>query len=144
MNVYPGEKEAVVTANCAEIKSSNNPTNAGLVHVVSRVLKPVEKTLAELIRSEPSLSMFSKGKRDRGSVLVMIHFRYLFYKIRGNPHSNYITLNLMISVLENSNLTQMLEEHPHMTVFAPNNAAFEKMESGLRNKYLRGQACIKS
>ncbi|KAL1465277.1 hypothetical protein WDU94_004860 [Cyamophila willieti] len=107
MNVYPGEKEAVVTANCAEIKSSNNPSTAGLVHVVSRVMKPVEKSLIELIRAEPSLSMFSQ-------------------------------------ILENSNLTQMLSEHPHMTVFAPNNAAFEKMESGLRNKYLRGQACIKS
>uniref|UniRef100_A0A8D9ETI1 Transforming growth factor-beta-induced protein ig-h3 n=1 Tax=Cacopsylla melanoneura TaxID=428564 RepID=A0A8D9ETI1_9HEMI len=107
MNVYPGEKEAVVTANCAEIKSANNPSTAGLVHVVSRVMKPVEKTLIELIRAEPSLSMFSQ-------------------------------------ILENSNLTQMLSEHPHMTVFAPNNAAFDKMESGLRNKYLRGQACIKS
>lgn len=107
MNVYPGEKDAVVTANCAEIKSANNPSTAGLVHVVSKVLKPVEKTILQLIKEEPNLSMFRQA-------------------------------------LENSNLTEVLADYPHVTVFAPNNAAFEKMESGLRNKYLRGQACIKS
>ncbi|KAI5749867.1 hypothetical protein M8J76_010934 [Diaphorina citri] len=107
MNVYPGEKEAVVTANCAEVKSANNPSTAGLVHVVSKVLKPVHKSVVELIRSEPSLSMFSQ-------------------------------------MLESANLTQILKDHPHVTVYAPNNAAFDKMEAGLRNKYIRGQACIKS
>nr|XP_018899552.1 PREDICTED: transforming growth factor-beta-induced protein ig-h3 [Bemisia tabaci] len=107
MNVYPGETEPIVTVNCARIKSPNHLGNNSMVHIVDRMLYPVEKTLKQLIIENKQLSQFKQ-------------------------------------MLEKSGDLNKLEEDGHFTVFAPSNTAFDKLDAGLRSKYLRGQACANS
>lgn len=78
-----------------------------MVHIVDRMLYPVEKTLKQLIIENKQLSQFKQ-------------------------------------MLEKSGDLNKLEEDGHFTVFAPSNTAFDKLDAGLRSKYLRGQACANS
>ncbi|XP_075238138.1 midline fasciclin [Lycorma delicatula] len=47
-------------------------------------------------------------------------------------------------LLENNDLLEMLSKEGPLTVFAPTNDAIKKLDAGLRAKYNRGEACIKT
>lgn len=49
-----------------------------------------------------------------------------------------------MTVLEQENLLERLENATAVTVFAPNNEAWDKLGNGLKDKYSRGEACIDS
>ena len=51
-----------MTANCAPVLSPDHQATNGIVHVVDRVLEPVEDTLHDVITDHPQLSMFRKCK----------------------------------------------------------------------------------
>ncbi|KAJ9584000.1 hypothetical protein L9F63_021652, partial [Diploptera punctata] len=48
--------QRITIANCAKVISTNNLATNGIVHVVDRVLRPVTKTLAELIGEDSKFS----------------------------------------------------------------------------------------
>lgn len=50
--MYPAPGERLVTANCARLTSINNYATNGVVHVVDRMIRPVTKTLAELLAQD--------------------------------------------------------------------------------------------
>lgn len=48
------------------------------------------------------------------------------------------------SVLRKTGLDKFLDENEVYTLFAPNDAAFEKLKPELRAKFMKGDACAKS
>ncbi|PSN55982.1 hypothetical protein C0J52_02154 [Blattella germanica] len=105
VNFYFTPGERLMTANCARLTSTNNYATNGVVHVVDRVIRPVTKTLAELIDQD---SQFSTLK----------------------------------SLLSKTGLMKTLKEPGHMTIFAPTDSAFEKLDSTIRSRLMQGDACI--
>lgn len=49
-----------------------------------------------------------------------------------------------MSDLEQEGLMEKLANQSAVTVFAPNNEAWDKLGNGLKDKYSRGDACIDS
>lgn len=47
-------------------------------------------------------------------------------------------------MLESNDMLDILTKEGPLTVFAPTNDAIKKLDAGLRAKYGRGEACIKS
>lgn len=62
VNVYPAPGERLMTANCARITSINNYATNGIVHVVDRMIRPVTKTLAELLAQDNQFSVLISCK----------------------------------------------------------------------------------
>ena len=50
----------------------------------------------------------------------------------------------MIAVLEKTNLTSYFKTDGHYTLFAPTNAAFDKLAADTKEKILNGEACAAS
>ena len=46
----------LVTANCQPVVSLDNQATNGVIHVVSGILNPVEKSLLEIVSKDPELS----------------------------------------------------------------------------------------
>jgi len=47
-------------------------------------------------------------------------------------------------VLSKTDLIQKLKEPGHMTIFAPSDSAFEKLDPTVRSRLLQGEACVGS
>lgn len=105
MNFYLAPGERLVTANCARLTSVNNYATNGIVHVVDRMIRPVTKTLAELIAQDNQFA-------------------------------------ILRSLLSKTGLLQKLKEPGHITIFAPTDSAFEKLDPAVRSRLMQGEACI--
>ncbi|KDR10948.1 transforming growth factor-beta-induced protein ig-h3-like [Zootermopsis nevadensis] len=105
VNFYHAPGERLMTANCARLTSVNNYATNGIVHVVDRMIRPVTKTLAQLLAQDSQFSVF-------------------------------------ISLLSKSGLLQTLKEPGHVTIFAPTDSAFEKLDPTVRSRLLDGEACV--
>ncbi|XP_054273993.1 transforming growth factor-beta-induced protein ig-h3-like [Macrosteles quadrilineatus] len=103
VNIYPGREDAVITVNCARLRSSDNYATHARVHTLDRVLQPVTQTVTDVL-SQPQFSQFKQFLQQQG-------------------------------------LWERLENSTAVTVFAPNNEAWNKL-GGLKDKYSRGEACI--
>ncbi|XP_046386269.1 transforming growth factor-beta-induced protein ig-h3-like [Ischnura elegans] len=145
INVYPAsninERDArgrmqhslmggkIVTANCACVGNKEEHTNDeemrknlgsrratnGVVHMVDRVLVPVQRTLAEHIASHPRLSKFR--------ALLAAH------AVRGAAEK-------LMKALESPNEA--------LTLFAPTNDAFDKLTMEQSDDLYRGKSCTMS
>ena len=60
--MYPAPGERLMTANCARITSINNYATNGVVHVVDRMIRPVTKTIAELLAQDNQFSVLISCK----------------------------------------------------------------------------------
>ncbi|XP_023708109.1 transforming growth factor-beta-induced protein ig-h3, partial [Cryptotermes secundus] len=105
VNLYAVPGERLMTANCARLTSINNYAENGVVHVVDRMIRPVTKTLAELLAQD---SQFS----------------------------------ILRSLLSKTDLLQTLKEPGHLTIFAPTDSAFEKLDPTVQSRLLQGEACV--
>ena len=47
-------------------------------------------------------------------------------------------------MLSKTDLIQTLKEPGHITIFAPTDSAFEKLEPSVRSRLLHGEACVGS
>lgn len=62
VNFYHAPGERLMTANCARLTSVNNYATNGIVHVVDRMIRPVTKTLAQLLAQDSQFSVFISCK----------------------------------------------------------------------------------
>lgn len=62
VNFYLAPGERLMTANCARLTSVNNYATNGIVHVVDRMIRPVTKTLAELLEQDSEFSILRSCK----------------------------------------------------------------------------------
>lgn len=95
------------TANCVPIVKHDKLSEQGLVHTLDGVLRPVDRSLMDVIRDRPDMS-------------------------------------IMRTVLEKTELSKMLEGEKPMTIFVPNDDAFEKLEPHLRRALKEGKGCAAS
>lgn len=98
------------TANCIPIMKANMRSTNGIVHKTSQVLKPVSRSLMDIIRN-----------RDDMTVLR--------------------------TVLEKTEMDKKLDGSvggKDFTIFAPNDAAFEKLDAQFKRKIKEGGACAES
>jgi uncharacterized surface protein with fasciclin (FAS1) repeats len=51
---------------------------------------------------------------------------------------------VFFTVLSKTGLIQKLKEPGHMTIFAPSDSAFEKLDPAVRTRLLQGEACAGS
>ncbi|VDI15691.1 transforming growth factor-beta-induced protein [Mytilus galloprovincialis] len=91
----------VVTVNCARIIMPDQPASNGIIHVIDRMIKPLDSIgdLAEILLKQDRFSKFSQ----------------LLYK---------------------ANLVKMLQGDRHFTIFAPNDAAFDRLPKIIKEKIL--------
>jgi len=104
VNIYPGREEAVMTVNCARVKTWDHVATHARVHTLERVLEPVTQSVSDIL-SQPQFSQFKQ-------------------------------------YLEQEGLLETITNSSAVTVLAPTNQAWDKLGSGLRDKYSRRQACI--
>lgn len=104
INIYPGRKSPVITANCARFVSWDNLAVNSRIHTVDRVLNNVTTSVADILK-QPQFSKFR-------------------------------------TFLEDNGLLSEIESSQALTVLAPVNEAWDKLEEGLKEKYARGEACI--
>lgn len=118
LNVFPkirsrrgnDEFRYLYTANCVPIIKANMRSTNGIVHKTQSVLKPVSKSLMDIIRS-----------RDDMTVLR--------------------------TVLEKTQMDKKLDGTvggKDFTIFAPNDAAFEKLDAQFKRKIKEGGSCAES
>lgn len=62
VNIFPAPGERLMTANCARLTSINNYAENGVVHVVDRMIRPVTKTLADLLAQDSQFSVLRTCK----------------------------------------------------------------------------------
>lgn len=51
----------MMTANCIKVTNRDNTASNGVIHVVEKTLKPVSKTLMDLISGDPEMSYLKTG-----------------------------------------------------------------------------------
>lgn len=62
MNTWNVGNEEVKTINCARLTSINHKCSNGVVHMIDRMFKPVSKSIADVIGSDPELSLLNTCK----------------------------------------------------------------------------------
>lgn len=62
MNTWNVGNEEVKTINCARLTSINHKCSNGVVHMIDRMFKPVSKSIAEVIGTDPELSLLNTCK----------------------------------------------------------------------------------
>ncbi|RXG73078.1 Periostin [Armadillidium vulgare] len=67
INMYSGYPPTV-TVNCARIVTANQHSINGVVHTVDRVIKPVEKSIADIITSDPQFTIMKQLLSSSGMV----------------------------------------------------------------------------
>lgn len=114
MNIFPRPLSMATysnpyryTANCAPIVKVNQMGENGIVHVISKVLTPVTKSIEELI----------------------------------NSRSDMTTLR---SILEKTDLMDYIRNEKTITLFAPTDEAFNKLEPNIRKSLKDGNGCALS
>lgn len=63
MNTWTVGNEQVKTINCARLTSTNHRCSNGMVHLIDRMFKPVSKSIADVIGTDPELSLLNTCKR---------------------------------------------------------------------------------
>ncbi|KAJ4428398.1 hypothetical protein ANN_24418 [Periplaneta americana] len=150
MNFYLAPGERLVTANCARLTSVNNYATNGIVHVVDRMIRPVTKTLAELIAQDNQFAILrSQVKRIFKSLSSLFHCSMRMtsvVQIVAKPKTSYFDLipfsSDRFNLLSKTGLLQKLKEPGHITIFAPTDSAFEKLDPAVRSRLMQGEACI--
>lgn len=107
INVYRDHPEGpVMTANCAPMTHRTDfPASNGVVHQIESMLKPVTRTLAEILKSDPELST-------------------------------------LYNLMSKGNMHALLEdESQHLTLLAPTNEAFNKLDPTTLAGLEQGEAC---
>jgi uncharacterized surface protein with fasciclin (FAS1) repeats len=109
-NNYP----YLYTANCIPVVRPNKIANNGVVHMISKVLIPVEKTLMQLIK-------------EREDMTIM---RSILEKT---------DMDKMLEGLNDDDDSRRVEKQ--YTIFAPTDRAFEQLDPQLKRKLKEGSGC---
>lgn len=109
INYFNQQADAqLMTANCVPVKSRDQMATNGVIHTVSSALKPVTKSLLEIVKQREDLSTLK-------------------------------------TVLASAEMVSNLDEEGSLTLLAPTNAAFERMNPKLRQRLLNGdKTCIQT
>jgi transforming growth factor-beta-induced protein len=62
LNTWNVNGEKVNTINCARLVSVNHRCSNGMIHMINGVIKPVTKTIADVVTSEPELTTLKSCK----------------------------------------------------------------------------------
>lgn len=68
MNTWNVGNEQVKTVNCARLTSINHRCSNGMVHMIDRMFKPVSKSIADVIGSDPELSLLNTRKNFKAII----------------------------------------------------------------------------
>ncbi len=112
-NNYP----YLYTANCVPVVKPNKLAENGVVHVVSKVLAPVEKNLMDLIRERDDMTVLRSILEKTG-------------------------MDKMLDGIAAADDSKNVEKQ--FTIFAPTDRAFEKLEPQLKRKLKEGSGCATS
>lgn len=115
-DVYP----YLYTANCVPIVKPNKIASNGIVHMVDQVLMPVTKTVMELISERDDMTVFRTvlEKTNLGKYLAGTH--------------------------DENGVVWPDNAQRQVSIFAPSDSAFEKLDPQLRRKFKEGSACAAS
>lgn len=126
INYYPTQTyKRLVTLNCARVNKANNLAENGIVNIMDGVILPATQTIRQIIEEHPQLTNLKKGIKN-----VFINFSLL--------------KEIVIAVLENSDIYSHMKPDGHYTVFAATDEAFSKLEEGQKQKILNGGGCASS
>jgi len=63
LNTWNIGNEKVSTVNCARLTSINHQCSNGMVHLVDRVIKPAQKSIADIVDTDPQLTTLRSRKK---------------------------------------------------------------------------------
>lgn len=105
------------TANCVPVLKPNKLAENGVVHVVSKVLAPVERNMMELIREREDMTILRSILEKTG-------------------------MDKMLEGISTEDEPKRVDKQ--FTLFAPTDSAFEKLEPQLKRKLKEGSGCATS
>lgn len=124
--MYPTHThEKLVTANCARIKKPNILAENGILHETDAVVIPATEDVQAILKTHPQLSSFSKGIHQYSFTL-----EYNWY--------------ILFAAIEKTDIPSHIKIDGHYTVFAPTDAAFNKLDPVQKQKILNGAECAAS